>query len=534
MQSVVTKQEVILIVDDDNNNLKLLSEILTNRGYKVLIAQNGINGLETAIKVIPDMILLDINMPHMSGMEVCQRLKSNLLTQNTPIIFITGLSKIESKVQGFNIGAVDYITKPIEEAEVLARINIHLTIKNLQQTLLQQNQQLEKQIKEEQLFTKIAEHIRSSLELTEILSQVAQDVQKLLHCDRVLITKVTNKHTSLESQVVGQKIKQVVAQTTTWQTLYANQEQYPQYQEGYCHSFSNVNIWKESELKKLYQQWDIKAELVMPIWLDTNQPIQKIKQEEYHIVAESWQTYAEQENTRKNGDNLSFLSFWGYLIIHQCHAPRQWQESEIHLLQRLSTQLSIAIKQALFYQNLKTANAELQKLAVRDTLTQIFNRRYFDQQISLEWRRLTRNTAPLSLIMCDVDHFKIYNDTYGHQQGDECLRQVADAISACIRRPADVVCRYGGEEFALILPHTHLEGAVKVAEAINARVQALNLEHTNSPTNKFVTISLGIACTTPNRHRNVKCLIQNADQALYTAKSQGRNGLAVYHHNFKS
>ena len=567
MQSVVTKQEVILIVDDDNNNLKLLSDILTSKGYKVLIAQNGINGIETATKAIPDMILLDIQMPDLNGIEVCQRLKSQVLTQNIPIIFITGMSATQSKVEGLTIGAVDYITKPIEEEEVLARINTHLTLKNLQKALAKQNKQLEKQIKEEQLFTKIAERIRSSLELNEILSQVAREVHQLLNCDRVLITSVTNNHASLEAQVIGRGISEIVAQTSTWQILYSDREQYPQYQEGYYHSFNDVNIWDDPELKELYQQWDIKAEIVMPIWLDTNQAVRTIKQEGYELPAESWLTgerrspqapeglslesnsracmprslkggvtvtYAEPENTEKNGDNLSFLSFWGYLIIHQCDAPRKWLESEIHLLQRLSTQLSIAITQALLYQEIKTANTELQKIAVRDALTNVFNRRYFDRQLSLEWRRLTRNPSPLSLIMCDIDHFKIYNDTYGHQQGDECLYQVARAIASCIRRSADFVCRYGGEEFAVVLPHTPLEGAVKVAEFINIRIQELNLEHANSPTSSIVTISLGVACIKPSRDSDAQHLIQNADRALYTAKSNGRNRLAVYQPDFNS
>ena len=527
MQSTLTKQEVILIVDDDNNNLKLLSKILTNKGYKVLISQNGMNGLETATKARPDMILLDIQMPNLDGIEVCQRLKSQALTQNIPIIFITGLSTTQSKVEGLTLGAVDYITKPIEEEEVLARINTHLTLKNLQKALAKKNQQLEKQVKEEQLFTKIAERIRSSLELSEILSQVAEDVQQLLNGDRVLITSITNNHASLEAQVINPGISEIIAETSTWQFLYSNQEQYPQYQEGYCHSFNDVDIWDDFELKELYRQWEVKAELVMPIWLDTNQPVRTSKQEEYEASAESWQTYAETEKSEKNNNCPSFFSLWGYLIIHQCHSPREWLESEIHLLQRLSTQLSIAIKQALLYQKLKTANTELQKLAIRDALTNVFNRRYFEQQLALEWRRLTRNPSPISLIMCDIDHFKIYNDSYGHQQGDECLSQVASAIAACTRRPADFVCRYGGEEFTVILPHTHLEGAVKVAESINAKVQELNLEHANSPTSSIVTISLGVACMTPSRDSNAQCLIQSADRALYKAKSNGRNGLAV-------
>lgn len=171
---------------------------------------------------------------------------------------------------------------------------------------------------------------------------------------------------------------------------------------------------------------------------------------------------------------------------------------------------------------LQEANLELQSLASLDSLTQIANRRYFDEYFNLEWQRLAREKVPLSLILCDVDFFKTYNDTYGHQAGDDCLQQVAKAIKSALKRSADLVARYGGEEFAIILPNTETSGAVHVAEKILAAVEAMEIAHANSQIGNKVTLSLGVASTVPGHKSSPATLIAAADRALYQAKAQGR------------
>jgi len=158
----------------------------------------------------------------------------------------------------------------------------------------------------------------------------------------------------------------------------------------------------------------------------------------------------------------------------------------------------------------------------------VFNRRYFDEKLPTEWKRLQRIPSPLSVIMCDVDCFKSYNDTYGHQAGDECLRMIADAISDTLKRPADCVARYGGEEFVIILPYTPAKGAAKVAEAIRNKIKELNIPHSNSLVSSVVTVSMGVAGAIPTREENPILLIEAADQALYLAKSQGRDRVQIY------
>ena len=329
----------ILIVDDSPTNLQGLFDYLTDASFEVLLARDGESALQTVQSAYPDVILLDIIMPGIDGFETCHRLKANELTKDIPVIFMTALSQTAVVVRGFQLGAVDYIIKPIQKEIVLARVTTHLTIQKLQRSLQKQNAQLQREIKQRQ-----------------------------------------------------------------------------------------------------------KAEA-----------------------------------------------------------------------------------------SLQDANQELQRLATIDGLTQIANRRRFDECLSLAWRISIREQMPLSLLLCDVDCFKLYNDSKGHQAGDECLQQVAQAIKRAVKRPADLVARYGGEEFAVILPNTNGEGAIQVAEEIRSSLRTLAIAHPLSPVSEYVTVSVGISCTVPCHKGSPEELIAAADQALYQAKGSGRDrcvfvGLA---HNIK-
>jgi len=158
-----------------------------------------------------------------------------------------------------------------------------------------------------------------------------------------------------------------------------------------------------------------------------------------------------------------------------------------------------------------------------DGMTQIANRRAFDQRLATEWQRLAREKMPIAILLCDVDFFKRFNDRYGHPAGDDCLRAVAKSIEACIRRPADLAARYGGEEFAVILPNTDRDGATFIAEKVCQAVNKLEIPHEASYVGGFVSISIGIASILPERQVSPRSLIESADKALYLAKDQGRN-----------
>lgn len=164
----------------------------------------------------------------------------------------------------------------------------------------------------------------------------------------------------------------------------------------------------------------------------------------------------------------------------------------------------------------------LRQMALTDGLTGVANRRQFDATLSAEWRRCGRSAQPLSLLMIDVDHFKRYNDRYGHQQGDACLRAVADVLSVSMRRPHDLAARYGGEEFAALLPDTPLDGALQKARQIEAAVRALALEHADGELGGIVTVSIGVASAAAPHLASEHTLISAADAQLYLAKQGGR------------
>ncbi|MEG4802775.1 AAA-like domain-containing protein [Microcoleus sp. ARI1-B5] len=186
---------------------------------------------------------------------------------------------------------------------------------------------------------------------------------------------------------------------------------------------------------------------------------------------------------------------------------------------------------AVGWEELQQENERLLALVNVDELTQIGNRRHFDSCLRAQWKHMARDGAPISLILCDIDYFKIYNDTYGHQAGDDCLRSVAQTIRRSLQRPADVAARYGGEEFAIILPQTDAAGALVIAEHIRAKVKALSIifnpETVDCLPNYVVTISLGIASVVPGAENDAATLVLAADEALYDSKRHGRDRLTM-------
>ncbi len=169
----------------------------------------------------------------------------------------------------------------------------------------------------------------------------------------------------------------------------------------------------------------------------------------------------------------------------------------------------------------------LRRLSTLDGLTGIPNRRYFDQMLDQEWSRARRLSAHLAIIMADIDFFKHYNDQYGHQAGDDCLRKVSQGLIGCLKRATDLAARYGGEEFVFILPGTDLKGASSLSETLRARVELLGIHHADSPVSQWVTISLGVTAAIPSADSSPFELIRASDQALYQAKREGRNRVTL-------
>ena len=198
---------------------------------------------------------------------------------------------------------------------------------------------------------------------------------------------------------------------------------------------------------------------------------------------------------------------------------RYHSQAYINQLQRDEAFRALKESQA----QLAEANRTLEKLSSLDSLTGLANRRIFDNTLKKEWYRATRGGKFISLIMIDIDCFKLYNDHYGHQGGDSCLKKVANGLCSAIHRESDLLARYGGEEFSVILPDTDLNGAVKVAEEMLQAVKALRIEHPKSKVSDFISISIGVSAMVPQKKTEPEILVAAADQALYKAKEDGRD-----------
>ncbi|MGE3724522.1 MAG: diguanylate cyclase [Candidatus Sericytochromatia bacterium] len=412
----------ILIVDDNPNNLRLLIAILQERGYQIRPANNGARALSTAKKQKPDLILLDINMPEMDGYEVCRQLKADPETADIPVLFISANDELHDRIHGFAVGGVDYISKPFQEAEVLARIESQLTI-------LTQRRQL-------------AGILNSSLDGIMAYQAVRDPEGHLLDFRWLELNPAA-------AEMVGKKREELLGEHLLVQFPFLQSE-------------------------------GIFAEYVQVV--ETGQSLNK----EYYLAQfESWiQMFAV----------------------------------------KLDDGLAVTFRNTTERKNLELT---LARQAEQDGLTGIANRRVFDQQLAHEWRRSVRTQKPLSLIMCDIDFFKLYNDLFGHIQGDLCLIQVAQTLMQMARRSGDLVSRYGGEEFAVILPETDAAGAKEVAEHLAQAVRDLALPHPHNAHQGIVTLSLGVATLVPHRGVAETELLLAADQALYRAKEKGRNQVQV-------
>lgn len=438
----------ILLVDDLPENLQLLSELLTQLGYNIRSVTSGRMALKTLSVKQPDLILLDIKMPDMDGYQVCTAIKADERLRDIPIIFISALDDVFDKVKAFECGGVDYITKPFQIEELVARVENQLTIQR-QKTALQQ----------------------------EVKKR--QEAEEVLYQSRALLVSVLN--TALDGIAAMQAVRNLsTGEITDFRCLVIN----PVIAKAFKRSREEL-IGKQV-FKKFIQRIDTTLFEQFIALVDTGESLEA---DFYYPLDESC---------------------WYHFVAVKLDDGFAITVRDITIRKQMELKL-------------QQANQELQLLAHLDGLTKIANRRCFDEFLAREWKRLYRTQQPLSLLMLDVDYFKPYNDTYGHQGGDDCLIKIAQAVQKIVSRPADLVARYGGEEFTITLPETDLAGAVIIAEAILNAVIALNIPHQTSTVSHQVTVSIGISCLIPTVDFSFEHLIYQADQSLYLAKQQGRN-----------
>jgi diguanylate cyclase (GGDEF)-like protein/PAS domain S-box-containing protein len=354
----------------------------------------------------------------------------------------------------------------------------------------QAEEELKVQTQRERLVAEIAQRIRNVLKLESILEQTVVSVRSFIEADRVIIIQCA---ADMSGEVIQESCSPEFPSMMGWAVRdpwSVGDKFWKHYQEG--RGLAVENIYEQnlpSDQLAFLEYFHIKAEVIVPL-LEEKTP-------------------------------------WGLLVAHQCQTTRDWKTADVRLLQSLAIQVGIAIQQAKMHSELSQVNEQLKRMAYLDGLTQVANRRRFEQYINNEWRRMSREKKPLALIMADIDHFKLFNDHYGHQAGDNCLRLVARILNRAIKRPGDLVARYGGEEFIIVLPNTDTKGAETVAEEIRYLVRSRRIVHENSPIDKIVTLSLGVASCIPLAQTSPEMLLKWADAALYKAKANGRDQVVV-------
>lgn len=407
--------------------------------------------------------------------------------------------------------AVQFLLQGAQDYLVTDKLQTNTLIRSIQYAIARQ--QTEFNHRQQALMKQMLDRIRNSIDLEEILKTTATVIQQYCQSDRVLIyrcetsqlAETTVVSRSLNAELDRLAIEQFISAVnfSSLRSILSKSAAVRGVEDTFAASSTGLQVI-EPQLVRSY--------LILPVWVEES-------------------TYCDYEDLIQLNNNQTIISqnegLWGMVVVYNIHKTRRWQDWEISFLQRLTTQVTVAIQHSQLCCRLQTANQKLQKLAILDGLTGIANRRYFDLVLKKEWQRLAREQQPLSLILCDIDYFKLYNDTYGHSSGDRCLQKVAQILMQSTRRPADLAARYGGEEFALILPNTDAPGALFIAHKISQQLGLKRIPHQQSKVSNIVTLSIGVATKIPDALQPDSTIIEIADNLLYKAKEAGRNQLAV-------
>lgn len=476
----------ILIVDDMPDNLHILSQTLKRFGYKVRAVMDGELAIAAAQAAVPDLIMLDVDMPGMDGYETCRRLKADARTADAPVIFISALGEVSDKIKAFDVGGVDYVTKPFHIEEVQARIETHLSLSRLQSELESTNLMLElhlaelnKARKAEQEQRQLAESLRdsiaalnSSLNYEEVLTLILDNLGKVV------------PHHSASLAVLDENGMVQVERA-----------------RGYTE--------EEGVALCSYTQIPARSHYLWRRVIETHQPV--VISDTAEDAEWAAQPLLPWTHSFACAPTIIKDKVIGFLNL-ESRQPGFFTQAHTWQLQAFADQAAVAIEKARLFD-------ETQRLATTDGLTGILNYRHLMQLSEREYERARRFHHQLAVIMADIDHFKIVNDTYGHPTGDLVLKSLANLFLDNLRT-VDLLGRYGGEEFMVLLPETNFKQAMAAAERLRAQVeQAHLLEASPVP----VTISLGVVSVEANFHLTLTELIKLADEALYLAKNAGRN-----------
>ena len=475
--------ETILVADDSTTVVEMLTALLEGAGYRVVTAADGVAAAEKALSGRPDLVLLDVAMPHMNGYHACRLIKSQAALRDTPVLLLTSRDQVSDKFWGAQSGADRYLTKECRPDEILNVVQASLVSRPAPREVApalgpQPNSRLD-------LLSRLNDLLDRRLFQATVLNEIARLARSLQDLKR-------------SADAVLKTLSQLVD-----------------------YHLAAVAL-AEEEPGELYVR---QAKPVTPSCLDrfekgcfdalTAHLGQSPRRERWHI------TILDETQGGEPCDDLEQLITLplesddrplGLLALAGRRQMAMAQEDQ-HLLSSLADQVYIVLDNALLYR-------KVQVMAIHDELTGLYNFRHLRERLAEEFARARRHGLELSFILLDIDHFKAVNDRCGHQMGNVVLTQIVDVMHAQIREN-DVPARYGGEEFAVILPMTGVEGAVQVAERLRAAIAARPFGNSDDP--QRLTVSLGVTSYPAVPASAPDELITQADNALYAAKGAGRD-----------
>jgi two-component system cell cycle response regulator len=445
----------VLVVDDILANVRLLEAKLTAEYFDVLTAMNGVDALEAVQRARPDIVLLDVMMPGIDGIEVCRRIKANPATHHIPVIMVTALDQPEDRVRGLEAGADDFLTKPVNDVALFCRVKSLARLKMLTDELSARLESAGDIGMMNNPLNQVDGEAPGNILLIDNRGNLADRLKGAL-ADRHIL------HVCDDPQVAAR-----IAADGRYELLIVNLD---------LENFDGLRLC--SQLRSLERTRQIPILIIV----DPDDQQRMIRALDMGVN--------------------------DYLV-----RPIDKQE----LLARVNTQ----VRRWRFTERLRNNVQQSLEMAVTDPLTGLYNRRYMSVHVGTLVDSAANRGKTISVLAVDVDHFKAINDTYGHDAGDEVLKELARRIKANIRN-IDLACRIGGEEFIVALPETNAEVAYKVAERLRRSVSGKPFHAGPRAMALQITVSIGVA-ELESASETLEDIVRRADEALYRAKREGRN-----------
>jgi diguanylate cyclase (GGDEF)-like protein len=544
-------QRKLLYIEDDADSREMIADVLHLHGFKFLGASRGLEGIRIATQELPDLILLDINLPEMDGYEVTTLLKSVKSLENTPIIAISVETDEGSRERILTAGCQGFISKPINIPEFLDRIDEYLgghtesvTPEVEKKFLTEYNLRLG-----EKLQNKIEELEKVNLNLISMNEELNISQSQLTDYNNRLLA-MNNIANSLRLQNSPAEVLQVLPQKLTEGfnvdrcLIFEYHEDNGKLDLLHAAGTAESNIEKiKFKLNPVFYQ-KLKNDLKI-LWI---QDKKEIPDEKLYKIAQSLNSTSfiigslsgfssrrdatsilksiASYSDRDNDESITIEKPRKYIIfIDRGKTQRHFESYEVRVLKAFLQTTSIIYENMLLYHKMMKLYKIKEQEAITDALTNVFNYRFFQSQIEREIVRSDRHSKYFSVAMIDIDNFKQYNDSQGHLNGDKALKLIAQTIIDNIRK-SDTLARYGGDEFVMILPELDKHQSKSLAEKLCMVIGKTKIPRKKATPKVNLTVSLGIS-TFPDDGRSEDELLKKADEALYQAKDLGRNAVCI-------